>query len=85
MPKVEFNAAQIGHDSKLIIDGVDVTNDVRRVTIDAEVGNFTKLEVEYVCVEGVINGEVEVFHVCPYPPPDEDFPFPQEINGGSTS
>lgn len=66
--KVHLQLEPAAQQSKVLLDGVDQSSNIRAVTVNAEVGQLTTVEIEYACVEVVVNGETEVIHVCPYPP-----------------
>jgi hypothetical protein len=63
--KVEFKVGQRGADSRLILDDVDVSHHVRKVTVESDVHDLSVMIVEYACVEGIVNGEAIIYHQCP--------------------
>jgi len=67
MTKVDLKLTPTGRDSKVILDGVDVSKSVSDVEVHAGVGEVTTVMVTYVCArEDVdVEGEFDVVHVCP--------------------
>ena len=72
MTRVDLVLSGTGANSKVVIDGVDVSSKVHGLTLEAEVGAITMLTVEYPCTEVTsVTGDIEVVHFCPYPNVDE--------------
>lgn len=67
MVKVDMSLTPNGKDCQIMLDGVDVSNDVRAVEVRAEVGEVTHAVLEYVCYEEPtgLAGEFDVEHRCP--------------------
>ena len=62
-----------GADASIVVDGKDLTNRVREITVRASTSDVTTVEIEYVCIEGVeIDGTARVIHNCPLADESED-------------
>jgi hypothetical protein len=59
--------AVAGHSGAVIeVGGEDIAHRVRDITVTAGVDELTRIEINYMCQEGVdVDGEAYVHHVCP--------------------
>jgi hypothetical protein len=67
MVKVDMSLAPHGKDSKVVLDGVDISSSVTEVEVHAGVDFVTQVIVSYVCTSEAadINGDFNVTHRCP--------------------
>lgn len=79
MSKIELNLGPSGHNSTVVIDGVDISSNVRRIEVVADVEEMTSIVIHYVC-----RGSVAVFgspnlvvHVCPMTTPETESEEPE--------
>lgn len=55
-----------GVGTKVAVDGVDITNQIRSLSFTMAVGDLVTMEVEYACIETVTyEGHAQVLHLCP--------------------
>lgn len=46
------------------VDGVEIADRVRSLSLSAAVGDMPRLKVEYLCRRIEVDGEYEIEHVC---------------------
>lgn len=61
--EIQIQVNQVGGSIK--IDGEDISNKVRSLTLDMAAQRASTVLILYTCTEGEVNGEAVVHHVCP--------------------
>lgn len=68
--KIALTGGPTGSQTRLEIDGTDISHRVQSVTVEVGVDQVMTATVEYHCQEVVIDGDVHVVHVCPVVGPE---------------
>lgn len=65
MTHLRLTGGAAGHDSRLELDGVDVSSSVQHVTIHVDARHLNRATVSYACTLVEVDGEYHIAHQCP--------------------
>ena len=63
--KVEIKLGEAGHDTRVFVNGEDISGSLKRIEITSDVNEASQMTAWYACVGGEVNGEMVVYHMCP--------------------